>query len=48
MPYSEPAGYQSDPEQERQVLKNWAAALQSQLDMIGTRLSELEAEAASE
>jgi predicted Fe-Mo cluster-binding NifX family protein len=47
-PYSEPPAYQPDPEQERQVLKSQAAALQSQLDQISRRLSELDTESTNE
>ena len=48
-PYGYPAAYpQPDPQMERQILKNQADALQSELEMIKKRLSEVEAEAATD
>ncbi|HOJ59432.1 MAG TPA: DUF5320 domain-containing protein [bacterium] len=48
-PYGFPIPYpQPDPDREKQALKNQAAALQSQLDLIKKRLGELETEPPSE
>jgi hypothetical protein len=41
-------GFEPDPEQERQALRSQAEALQSQLDLISKRLTDLETDAASE
>ncbi|HQH73943.1 MAG TPA: DUF5320 domain-containing protein [bacterium] len=44
-PYGPPAAYpQSNPDLEKQALKDQAAALQSELDLIKKRLGELETE----
>lgn len=48
-PYGYPAAYQQPgPQKEQQMLRNQAEALQSELDIIKKRLSEVEAEAAAD
>ena len=48
-PYEYPAPYQKpDPEMEKRALKNQAEALQSELDLLKKRLSEIETETAAE
>jgi hypothetical protein len=48
-PYGYPTPYQKpDPEMEKQALKNRAEALQSELDFIKKRLSEIETGTAAE
>ncbi|MCX7020043.1 MAG: DUF5320 domain-containing protein [Candidatus Sumerlaeota bacterium] len=48
-PYGDPTSYQKpDPEIEKQALQNQAEALQSDLDLVRKRLSEIEPEATTE
>ncbi len=48
-PYSSPAAYQNpDPEMEKQVLKNQADTLESELEFVKKRLSEMEGRPSAE